>query len=158
MKSVFLQGNPEEEVYIEQSQGYVTKGEEHKVLQLKKALYGMKQAFRVWYNQIRDYFMVIIVSIYVVDLILCRGNDPTMCEEFKKYMKHSFDMKNLGKMRYLLGIEVNQVIEGIHISQKKYTKEILRRFSMEESNEVKKFKVPGSKIGKDQNGRKEGPT
>lgn len=58
-----------------------------------------------------------------------------MCE-FKNSMMREFDMSDLGKMRYFLGIEVVQFDEGIFISQKKYVMEVLRRFGMEHSNSV----------------------
>ena len=65
---------------------------------------------------------------------------------------NEFDMSDLGKMRYFLGIEVLQFGEGIFISQRKYAMEILERFGMERSNEVQNPITPGSKIFKDENG------
>ena len=55
VKSKFLNGYLEEEVYVEQPQGYEVLGQEHKVYKLKNALYGLKQAPRAWYNQIDSY-------------------------------------------------------------------------------------------------------
>ena len=57
VKSAFLQGEPNESVYVEQPQGYEKKGEEHKVYKLKRALYGLKQAPCAWYNRIEAYFV-----------------------------------------------------------------------------------------------------
>ena len=96
VKSAFLHGKLNEEVFVEQPCGYVQKGHEQKVNKLKKALYGLKQAPHAWYNHIEAYFMkegfekcdyehtlfiktrkegkVLIVSIYVDDLIFT-GND-----------------------------------------------------------------------------------
>jgi hypothetical protein len=56
VKSAFLNGFLEEEVYIEQPQGYEVKGQEEKVLKLKSALYGLKQAPRAWNVRIDKYF------------------------------------------------------------------------------------------------------
>ncbi|KAL6320112.1 hypothetical protein AAG906_004621 [Vitis piasezkii] len=91
IKSAFLNGKLEEEIYVEQPQGFVVDGEENKVYKLKKALYGLKQAPRAWYTQIDNYFIengfirskseptlyvkskdnsqILIVALYVDDLI-----------------------------------------------------------------------------------------
>ena len=109
---------------------------------MKKALYGLKQALHAWYSHIESYFMnegfkkchcehtlfiktgkggkILIVCLYVDDLIFI-GNDEIMFAKFKKSMILEFDMTNLGKMRYFLGIEVMQRSDGIFISQKKST-------------------------------------
>ncbi|KAL0330180.1 UNVERIFIED_CONTAM: Secreted RxLR effector protein [Sesamum radiatum] len=57
VKSAFLNGYIDEEIYVEQPQGFIAKGSEEKVLRLKKALYGLKQAPRAWYSRIDKYFM-----------------------------------------------------------------------------------------------------
>jgi len=107
VKSAFLHSELKEEIYVQQPNGFVKKGEEEKVYKLKKALYGLKQAPRAWYNKIEAYFVrngfdrclcehtlftkskeggkILIVSLYVDDLIYT-GNDGSMCEEFKRFM------------------------------------------------------------------------
>ncbi|TQE03722.1 hypothetical protein C1H46_010696 [Malus baccata] len=141
VKSAFLHGAIDEEVFVEQPLGYEQKGSESKVYRLKKALYGLKQAPRAWYNRIEAYFIkegfnkcpyehtlfikagnegkMLIVCLYVDDLIFT-GNDESMFEQFKKSMMNEFDMTDLGRMRYFLGIEVVQKADGIFISQRKY--------------------------------------
>ena len=69
-------------------------------------------------------------------------------------MKHEFDMKNLGKMRYFLGLEVLQRFDGVFISQKKYALEVLKWFGMDKSNFVHNPIVPGFKLVKDEGGVK----
>lgn len=173
-KSAFLHGKLNEDVYIEQPpQGYVKLGEEQKVLKLSKALYGLKQAPRAWYSRIEAYFLnegfvrcpnehtlftkckddrsLLIVSIYVDDLLFT-GNDAELCEEFKSSMKLEFDMSDLGRMRYFLGVEVVQNEEGIYIGQRKYAQELLERFGMLDSNSVKNPIVPCCKLMKDEGG------
>jgi hypothetical protein len=135
VKSTFLNGNLEEEVYVEQPQGYEVPGQEDKVYRLKKALYGLKKALRAWYSHIDSYLTqngfqrseneptlyiksnqqgnVLIVCLYVDDLIFT-GNFGI--EDFKSVMKDEFEMTDLGLMRYFLGIEVHQSKTGIFIS------------------------------------------
>lgn len=96
---------------------------------------------------------ILIVSIYVDDLIFT-GDDEYMIEDFKNSMMNEFNISDLGRMRYFLGIEVLQRDDGIFICQKKYAMEVLRRFGMEESNSVLNPVVPGFKICKDVDGVK----
>ena len=75
-----------------------------------------------------------------------------MMSEFKSFMLRAFDMSDLGKMRFFLGIEVLQKSDRIYICQRKYALEVLRRFGMMESNLVGSPIVPGFKISRDENG------
>lgn len=75
-----------------------------------------------------------------------------MSDEFKSSMMLEFDMSDLGKMRYVLGIEVIQNAEGIFMCQRRYAREILSRFEMENSNSVLNPIVPGTKLSKDDDG------
>ena len=157
VKSAFLHGDLNEQIFIDQPLGYVKVGNEHKVYKLKKALYGLKQAPRAWHSQIDAYFLKedfkkcpyehtllvkigdrgkrYIVCLYVDDLIYS-GNDSAMFEKFKKSMMVDFDMFDIGMMPYFLGIEVEQFVVGIFISQKKYVQDILNIFKMENCNSV----------------------
>lgn len=156
VKSAFLNGYLEEEVYVQQPPGFVVKRNEDKVLKLKKALYGLKQAPRVWNCRIDKYFQengftkcpyehalyikendngVLIVCPYVDDLIFT-CNNPKTFEEFKRKMCCEFEMTDLGLMSYYLGIEVKQTEEGIFIVQENYAKEVLQKFNMSNSNSV----------------------
>lgn len=158
---------------MEQPRGYEIKNEEHKVYKLNKDLYGLKQEPRAWSIRIKSYFRKegfgkedgektlftklkkqgkhLIISLYVDDLIYT-GDDENMMVEFKESMMKEFDMTNLGKMKYFLGIEVVQFDGGIFINQAKYVMEVLRRFGIKHSNFVENPMVPGFKISKDENG------
>ena len=175
VKSAFLHGELNEEIFVQQPLGYEKKGEEGKVYKLRKALYGLKQAPRAWYSKIEAYFVregferclcehtlftkskevgkILIVSLYVDDLIYT-GNDKSMFDDFKNSMMLEFDMTDLGRMRYFLGIEVIQSLDGIFVCQRKYAHEILGRFGMDKSNPVKNPIVPGTKLSKDEAGTK----
>jgi hypothetical protein len=175
VKSAFLHGELEEEVYIDQPPGYVKQGHENQVYRLKKALYGLKQAPRAWYSRIDAYFSkegflkcpyehtlytkfgddgkILFVCLYVDDLIFT-GNDRAMFDDFKKSMTGEFDMSDLGLMHYFLGIEVVQASGGVFISQKKYILEILDRFKMKDCNSVSTPTEFGLKLTKSGSGKK----
>jgi hypothetical protein len=151
IKSAFLNGILQEEIYVEYPASFVIQGKEDKVYLLKKALYRLKQAPRDWYGKIDDYLIssgfqkslseatlyvkkinndVLIISLYVDDLIVT-GSNIQQVEEFKQKMMQVFEMTDLGLMSFFLGMEIKQSKEEIFICQKKYAKEILKKFHME---------------------------
>lgn len=85
--------------------------------------------------------------MYVDDLIFT-GNCEKLIAEFKESMKRRFDMTDLGKMRYFLGVEILQREEGIYMCQRKFAREVLERFEMDSSNGVSSPIVPGTKVSK----------
>nr|KYP44586.1 Retrovirus-related Pol polyprotein from transposon TNT 1-94 [Cajanus cajan] len=172
IKSAFLHGEINEDVYLEQPPGYVCQGREHQVYKLKKALYGLKQAPRAWYSKLESHLVtngflkcphehtlflkkegseILIVCFYVDDLIYT-GSDELMFQQFKTIMMNEFAMTDLGKMRYFLGIEVLQSCTGIYIGQKKYIKDMLNRFDMSDCNSVKNPIAPGTRLLKEDKG------
>ncbi|KAK4401017.1 Retrovirus-related Pol polyprotein from transposon TNT 1-94 [Sesamum angolense] len=174
VKSAFLNGYIDEEIYVEQPQGFIAKGSEEKVLRLKKALYGLKQAPRAWYSRIDKYFMdrgfrkslseptlyiksqgndTLIISLYVDDLIYT-GNNEKMIQDFKEDMMKTFEMSDLGLMHFFLGIEINQEKEGIFICQRKYTETLLKKFKMESCKTVTTPLVTGEKYQKEDGSQK----
>jgi hypothetical protein len=135
VKSAFLNGDLQEEVYVAQPEGYVVQGAEHKVLKLKKALYGLRQAPRAWNAKLDSTLLALgfqkseaehgvcirstreeklIVGVYVDDLIITRHSG---INKFKVEMKEMFSMSDLGLLSYYLGLEVQQTYEGIKIGQ-----------------------------------------
>ena len=178
VKSAFLNGVLEEEVYIEQPQGYEIKGKEDKVLKLKKTLYGLKQAPRAQNARIDKYLQernfikcpyehvlyikrqngdILIVCLYVDDLIFT-GSNPSMFGEFKKEMMKEFEMTDIGLMSYYFGIEVKQGKKGILITQESYFKEVLKKFKMDDSNPVDTPMECGMKLSKHEEGERVDPT
>ncbi|XP_058771914.1 uncharacterized mitochondrial protein AtMg00810-like [Vicia villosa] len=93
----------------------------------------------------------LIVSLYVDDLIYT-GNDEAMLKEFKQSMIEEFEMSDLGRMHYFLGLEVMQLDSGIFISQKRYAKEVLKKFGMDKSKLVLNPNVLEVKIDKNDTG------
>ena len=149
VKTTFLNGNIDEEVYIEQPEGFETFDRESHVCRLKGALYGLNQAPHAWYTRIDNYFtrlgftkseadanlyhiMVegkpLIIVLYVDDLILT-GDD--LIQSSKEDLAREFEMKDMGLTHYFLGMEVWQKDGEVFLSQGKYANEILKRFHME---------------------------
>jgi len=175
VKFAFLNGELNEEVFATQPPGYEKTGHEYKVYKLKKALYGLKQAPRAWYSYIETYFLsagftkcpykhtlfikttgggtALFVCLYFDDLIFT-GNDAAMFKDFKQPMMSEFEMTDLGKMKYFLGIEVLQKLDGVFIGQRKYAQEVLDRFKMDQCNPVKNPVVPEHKLSKDEDGER----
>ena len=127
VKTTFLNGVIEKEVYIEQSQGSEVEDRWTHVCKLKKALYGLKQAPRAWYGRIDSflmkfdpniYFKVIqdehVILLLYVDNLFLTGNEKQIVECKKKLTKE-FQMKYLGLMHYFLGLEVWKILEGIFL-------------------------------------------
>eukprot|EP00253_Pinus_taeda_P017488 PITA_17488 len=121
------------------------------VARLKKALYALKQAPRAWYGRIDGYLQKmgfvkseadpnlyyltvenepLILVLYVYDLFL-KGSSR-LIKDCKENLATEFDMKDLGRMHYFLGLEVWQQKGEIFIGQGRYTTEILKRFRMQD--------------------------
>jgi len=124
VKTEFLNGKIEEEVYIEKPEGFETFDHESHVRRLKRALYGLKQAPRAWYTKIDNYFIrlgftkseadanlynimvkgkLLIIVLYVDDLILT--NDDHLFVSCKEDLAREFKMKDMGLIHYFLSME-----------------------------------------------------
>ncbi|KAI3435142.1 RRM domain-containing protein [Psidium guajava] len=157
VKSAFLHGELEEEVYVKQPEGFVVEGKEHCVYKLSKALYGLRQAPRAWNTRLdkslkrlgftkcaQDQAVYtrgegrasLIVGVYVDDLIVT-GEDPEEIVLFKQQMMKEFEMSDLGLLTFYLGIEVAQGGNRITLKQSAYAKKVLDQFGMAECNPTK---------------------
>jgi hypothetical protein len=128
VKTAFLNGAIEEEVYIEQPQGFEVEDKKSHVYRLKKALYGLKQAPRAWYGRIDSFLTSLGFTKSKADSNLyfkIMDNEPV-----NRDLPQEFEMKDLGLMHYFLGLEVWQSLERIFLNQGKYTIKILKRFDM----------------------------
>ena len=156
VKTAFLQGDLEETIYMKQPRYFEKAGEEHKVCQLKKSLYGLKQSPRCWNKKLHqtlqscglqrtnaDHCMyvlrrggdVAILVIWVDDMVLgC--NSETLSKEIKEKLAKDLQITDLGPLSYFLGMHVQQHNEGLTLSQHKYAKEILEAFRMSDCKPV----------------------
>ncbi|XP_052479605.1 uncharacterized mitochondrial protein AtMg00810-like [Gossypium raimondii] len=142
VKSTFLHGDLNEQVFVKQPPGYIKIGEEHKC----------PYEYTFFVKMGNDGKQLLMVCLYVDDLIFT-GNDQIMFDKFKKSMMAEFDMLDLGRMHYFLGIEVAQSDTDIFISQRKYAQEILKRFQMANCNPVGTPVKTSLKLVKDDTGR-----
>lgn len=155
--SAFLQGDIEEEIYMKQPPMYES-GEN--VCRLKKSLYGLKQASRLWnkkldttlkemgllqtkldpciYYKIVDNNNITFIAIYVDDLMIFTNN-----QEVKSYIKGElhkrFKMKDLGDLCYCIGIHIERDRQRglIYLDQRKYIQEVLQKYGMSDCKSVK---------------------
>jgi len=155
VKSAFLNGYIDEEVYVSQPQGFEDHKHPNQVFKLKKALYGLKQAPRQWYKRLSSFLLshsyergktyktlfikkacsdIILVQVYVDDIIFGSTNE-NMCKQFVAVMQGEFEMSMMGELNYFLGLQIKQLNHETFLSQTKYCKELLKKFNMERCKE-----------------------
>ena len=151
VKTAFLNGNLEENLYMLQPDGFVE--DEKKVCKLQKSIYGLKQASRQWYlkfdavitsfgfeeNKLDEcvYCKIsgshfIFLVLYVDDILLA-SSDFSLLKATKEFLMKSFDMKDMGEAHYVLGIEIKRDRKRnmLGLSQKNYIDRVLQRFGMD---------------------------
>ncbi|RVW29686.1 Retrovirus-related Pol polyprotein from transposon TNT 1-94 [Vitis vinifera] len=149
VKTAFLNGDLNEEVYMEQPEGFVLLGNENKVCKLVKSLYGLKQAPKQWhekfdhailsdgfrhnnvdkclYSKTCDDYMV-IVCLYVDDMLIL-SDDMKGIIETKRFLSSTFKMKDLGEVDTILGIKVKRNSGGYALNQTHYIEKVVSKFS-----------------------------
>ncbi|WVZ67196.1 LOW QUALITY PROTEIN: hypothetical protein U9M48_016311 [Paspalum notatum var. saurae] len=148
IKSAFLNGFIEEEIYVRQPPGFESARFPDRVYKLRKALYGPKQALRAWYAKFllksgfvmgsvdKTLFLLsrggdtTIVRIYVDDIIFGGSSHALFCFE---RMSGEFEMSLMGELQFFLGLQIKQGPEGTFVHQAKYTRDILKKFEIGDS-------------------------
>ncbi|KAG7584165.1 GAG-pre-integrase domain [Arabidopsis suecica] len=172
VKSAFLNGILQEEVYVEQPKGFEDMMKPEYVFKLKKALYGLKQAPRAWYERLTNFLLekgynrgsvdktlfileenkeIMMVQIYVDDIIF-GSTSQKLVDQFIENMTREFEMSLVGELKYFLGLQIVQSDEGIYISQSTYAKKILKKFQMDKCKEAKTPMSTSLKLSRDENG------
>ena len=172
VKSAFLNGYIQEEVYVEQPPGFEDEKKPNHVYKLKKALYGLKQAPRAWYERLRDFLLgkgftigsidntlftkhigddLFVCQIYVDDIIFGSTKEDYN-EEFRKMMASEFEMSMIGEMGLFLGFQVKQMKEGTFIYQEKYTKDLHNKFGFKDCKPLKTPMAANTHLGPDLEG------
>ncbi|GJZ93144.1 hypothetical protein Tco_0665209 [Tanacetum coccineum] len=173
VKSAFLYGTIDEEVYVMQPPGFQDSEFPDRVYKVVKAMYGLHQAPRAWYGTLSKYLLdngfqrgtidqtlfirkykgeFLLVQVYVDDIIFGSSN-PKLCREFEALMHDKFKMSAMGELTFFLGLQVLQKKDGIFLSQDKYVGDILKKFGL---SDVRSAKTPMDKEhpwGKDGTGK-----
>jgi hypothetical protein len=153
VKSAFLNGFLEEEVYVKKPPGFESAEFPYKVYRLRKALYGLKQAPRVWYGRLTGFLFskgfqmdkvdntlfllrqgddILIVQVYVDDIVF-GGSSHSLVARFAEDMSKEFEMSMMGELQFFLELQIKQAKEGTFVHQAKYMKDIIKKFKMDDS-------------------------
>jgi hypothetical protein len=173
VKSAFLNGKLQEEVYVQQPPGFENSKFPTHVYKLDKALYGLKQAPRAWYDTLSKFLLesmfkrgnvdktlfirkigndILLVQIYVDDIIF-GSTSERLCKKFSELMSSKYEMSMMGELTYFLGLQVKQTKDGIFINQGKYVKDLLSKFGFKDCSAMKTPMGAATKLDEDLNGK-----
>ncbi|GJY38772.1 putative ribonuclease H-like domain-containing protein [Tanacetum coccineum] len=176
VKSAFLYGKIEEEVYVCQPPGFEDPNLPDRVYKVEKALYELHQASRAWYETLSTYLLdngfqrgkidktlfikrdkgdILLVQVYVDDIIF-GSTKKSLYTEFKKMMHKKFQMSSMGELTFFLGLQVKHKNDGIFISQDKYVTEILKKFGFTDVKTASTLMETQKLLLKDENGEEVG--
>ena len=148
VETAFLNGELNEEIYIEQPEGFIIPGQEKKVCRLVKSLSGLKQAPKQWHEKFDSAMMsngfrmnecdkcvyikdtangYVIVCLYVDDMLIIDSNNDII-KATKRMLTNEFDMKDLGVTDVILGMKISRKSDGLVLSQSHYIKKVLEKF------------------------------
>ncbi|CAA7028135.1 unnamed protein product [Microthlaspi erraticum] len=154
VKNAFLNGTLDEVVYMHQPPGFVDPDKPDHVCLLQKSLYGLKQAPRAWYQRFAQFATrigfkqskcdaslfikqqgkdIAYLLLYVDDIALTASNQ-TLLRSIINSLHSEFEMTDLGKLHYFLGIAINRDSHGLHLNQRNYAADILHRAGMSNCN------------------------
>nr|GEV55871.1 uncharacterized mitochondrial protein AtMg00810-like [Tanacetum cinerariifolium] len=173
VKSAFLYGKIEEEVYVCQPPGFEDPNFPDKVYKVEKALYGLHQTPRAWYETLSMYLLdngfhkgkidktlfirrykddIFLVQVYVDDIIF-GSTKKELCSAFEKMTHKKFQMSSMGELTFFLGLQVKQKQDEIFISQDKYVAEILKKYGFSEVNNASIPMETQNPLLKDEDGK-----
>ncbi|KAG8502885.1 hypothetical protein CXB51_000600 [Gossypium anomalum] len=180
VNNAFLNDDLTDEVYMQQPPGYVQFGPNKKlVCRLTKALYGLCQASRAWFDKLKKFLVctgflvsksnaslfirvttepILYVLVYV-DNIIVTGSMAASITSFIQLLDKEFSLKDMGDLHYFLGIEVIRSSSGsLHLCQQKYIRELLDRSNLNNAKSVHTPMISSSALSKDEGDRLADPT
>ncbi|GJS97296.1 putative ribonuclease H-like domain-containing protein [Tanacetum coccineum] len=170
VKSTFLYGTIEEEVYVCQPFSFEDPQFPNKVYKVEKALYGLHQAPKAWYETLSTYLIkngfrrgtidktlfikkdkgdILLVQVYVDDIIF-GSIKKSLCDVFEGLMHKRFQMSYIVELTFFLVLQVQQKEDGIFISQDKYVAEILKKFDFATMKTASTLMEPNKALVKDE--------
>ena len=172
VKTAFLHGDLDEEIYMHQPEGFSEEGKKNMVCRLKKSLYGLKQAPRQWYRKFESFMhkegfqkcnadhccffkryksSYIILLLYVDDMLVA-GSDMNEIRNLKMQLSKEFDMKDLGSAKKILGMQITRDKQRgiLQLSQAEYINRVLQRFNMGNAKPVSTPLASHFRLSKDQ--------
>jgi hypothetical protein len=172
VKSAFLNGVIQEEVYVRQSPGFESPKCPDRVCKFSNALYGLNQAPRAWYARLKTFLLehgyimgsvdktiftlnhgtdFLLVQIYVDDIIF-GGSSHTLMSIFQKMMESEFQMFMMGELTFFSGIQVKQTKQATFVHQAKYTNDLMKKFNMVELKPVSTLMSSMASLDPDEDG------
>jgi hypothetical protein len=169
VSNAFLHGLLKENVYMQQPPGFIDPQYPKHVCQLQKALYGLKQAPRAWFERFTSHLLtmgftpsladpslflyrqgstVVYLLLYVDDIIVT-GNQPTVVQSLITKLAQEFDIKDLGQLKFFLGLQIDYRSSGFFVHQQKYATDLLAKFNMSTCKPCSTPFVSLSRIRKD---------
>jgi len=157
--TAYLYGSLDNDIYMKIPEGFkmpeICKSSDRGLysIKLQRSLYGLKQSGRMWYNRLSEYLLqkgykndricpcvfikrseseFVIIAVYVDDLNII--GTPKCLSEAVKLLKEEFEMKDLGKTKYCLGLQIEHLKEGVFVHQSTYVKRVLERFYMDKAH------------------------
>ncbi|KAL0545984.1 hypothetical protein IC582_015888 [Cucumis melo] len=148
VKTTFLNGNLEEEIYMTQPEGFKIPGQENKVCKLRKSLYGLEQAPKQWYENfnntlINNRFKVnssdtcvyskvfgadcILICLYVDDMLIF-GTNMVLITDTKLFLSSHFEMKDVGEANVILSVKIRKNKTSLSLCQSHYVEKMLKKF------------------------------
>jgi hypothetical protein len=172
VKSAFLNGVIQEEVYVRQPPGFESHKYPDRMYKLSKVLYELKQALRAWYARLKIFLLehgymmgsvdktlftlnhctdFLLVQIYVDDIIF-GGSSHTLVSKFQEMMESEFQMSMMRELTFFLSTQVKQTKQGTFVHQAKYTKDLMKKFNMTELKPVSTPMSSAVSLGSDEDG------
>lgn len=168
VKTAFLHGELDEEIYMDQPEGFKVPGKENHVCKLKRSLYGLKQSPRQWYKRFDSFMLAhgfkrsnydscvyikfvngsaVYLLLYVDDMLIAAKSKEHIAT-LKKLLSSEFDMKDLGAAKKILGMEITRDRKSglLFLSQHNYIQKVLKRFNMQDAESVSTPIAPHFKL------------